>query len=201
MQFLHDLVYVHQVAGIAPAEAQNDWFGPAYWAAFKAEQFVAALGPALAPGQPACRTSPTVGQVGGPGAAERARRQQADREFRRHRPVHHRAVGEPRHGLGPDRGRNLTEDGILFDFKARTVYPAYIPPTSGRSCRRRPTYFGGAKIGELYASVAPDLPPFNQSPYFLDTVEAMVRIVITPVMTDKERAEAALQSCGRRSTG
>ena len=45
MQFVHDLVHEHQIAGIAPADAQNDWFGPAYWAAFKANKFTMLYGP------------------------------------------------------------------------------------------------------------------------------------------------------------
>ena len=44
--------------------------------------------------------------------------------------------------------------------------------------------------------MAPDLPPFNQSPYFNDAVQAMVRIVITPVMTEQEEPEPALQELG-----
>ena len=45
LQFVHDLVHEHQIAGIAPADAQNNWFGPAYWAAFKANKFTMLYGP------------------------------------------------------------------------------------------------------------------------------------------------------------
>ena len=57
-------------------------------------------------------------------------------------------------------------------------------------------YFSGAKIGELYASVAPELPPFNQSPSFNDAVQAMVRVVITPVMNERSEPQPALQELG-----
>jgi len=46
------------------------------------------------------------------------------------------------------------------------------------------------------ASVAPELPPFNQSPSFYDATQAMVRIVITPVMNEKSEPEPALQELG-----
>jgi arabinosaccharide transport system substrate-binding protein len=45
MQFLHDLVYKHKIAAIAPAEADNNWAPPQYMAAFRAEKFIATWGP------------------------------------------------------------------------------------------------------------------------------------------------------------
>ena len=94
------------------------------------------------------------------------------------------------------RRETLSVEGNLFDFKQRTVYPAYIPTYERPELKEPSPYFSGAKIGELYASVAPELPPFNQSPSFNDAVQAMVRIVITPVMTHKAEPEPALQELG-----
>ena len=45
MQFNHDLVYKHEIAALAPAEADNDWAPPQYQASFKAGKFVATWGP------------------------------------------------------------------------------------------------------------------------------------------------------------
>ncbi len=45
LQFLHDMVYESQIAGIAPAVASDNWYPPQYRAAFAAERFVALFGP------------------------------------------------------------------------------------------------------------------------------------------------------------
>jgi len=63
------------------------------------------------------------------------------------------------------------------------------------------TYFSGAEIGQIYASVAGDLPPFNQSPMFYDATEAMIRVVITPVMNDQKEPVAALEELGAEVAG
>jgi hypothetical protein len=47
-------------------------------------------------------------------------------------------------------------------------------------------------VGQIYAEVAPDLPPTYQSPVFPEASEAMEHEVITPVMQDKEDAQTAL---------
>jgi arabinosaccharide transport system substrate-binding protein len=196
MQFLHDLVFKDQVAGIAPADAQNDWFGPAYFAAFKANKFAMLWGPPWhigrlqidipeQSGKWAVQGLPTglgesrpTANFGGTGQCITEQSQNAD--------ICYDLIA----------AGNLSVDGNLFDFKQRTVYPAYIPTYERPELKEPSAYFGGAKIGELYASVAPDLPPFNQSPYFNDAVQAMVRLVITPVMNDREQPEAALQALG-----
>ncbi|MEA2594867.1 MAG: arabinooligosaccharide transport system substrate-binding protein [Thermomicrobiales bacterium] len=192
LQFLHDLVYVHQVAGIAPADAQNDWFGPAYWAAFKANKFAMLWGPPWhigglptnvpdQSGKWAIQKLPTglgeskaTANFGGTG--------QCITEQSEHQDICWDLLA----------AGNLTVEGHLFDFKARTVYPAYIPAYQSPELQEPHPYFGGAKLGELYASVAPDLPPFHQSPYFFDATQEMIRSVITPVMNDKAEPQAGL---------
>lgn len=196
MQFLHDLVYEHQVAGIAPADAQNDWFGPAYWAAFKADKFTMLWGPPWhigglqinvpeQEGKWAAQRLPTglgesrpTANFGGTGQCITEQSQHQDIAFDLI------AAG------------NLTVEGNLYDFHQRTVYPAYIPTYERPELQEPSAYFSGARIGELYASVAPELPPFNQSPSFNDAVQAMVRTVITPVMNDRAEPETALQELG-----
>ncbi len=192
MQFLYDLVYTHQIAGIAPADAQNDWFGPAYWAAFQAEQFTMLWGPPWhlgnlqnsvpdQSGKWAVQKLPTglgdskaTANFGGTGQmiTEQSEKQEIAWDYLK--------------------AGNLTAEGNLNDFTLRTVYPAYIPTYERPELQEPSAYFGGAQIGQVYASVAPELPPFNQSPYFFDATEAMIRTVITPVMTDKAEAEATL---------
>jgi len=196
MQFVHDLVFKHQIAGIAPADAQNDWFGPAYWAAFKANKFSMLYGPPWhigglqvnvpeQEGKWAAQRLPTglgdsrpTANFGGTGQCITEQSQNQD-------------IAYDLIAAG-----NLSVDGNLYDFKQRTVYPSYIPTYERPELKEASPYFSGTKIGELYASVAPELPPFNQSPAFFDATEAMVRIVITPVMTNKSEAQPALQELG-----
>ena len=196
MQFLHDLVYKHQIAGIAPADAQNDWFGPAYWAAFKASKFTMLYGPPWhigglqinvpeQEGKWAAQRLPTglgesrpTANFGGTGQCITEQSQNQD-------------IAYDLIAAG-----NLSVEGNLYDFKQRTVYPAYIPTYERPELQEASPYFSGAKIGELYASVAPELPPFNQSPSFNDAVQAMIRIVITPVMKEKSEPQPALQDLG-----
>ena len=196
MQFVHDLVYEHEIAGIAPADAQNMWFGPAYWAAFKANKFAMLYGPPWhigglqvnvpeQSGKWAAQRLPTglgesrpTANFGGTG--------QCITEQSQHQDIAYDLIA----------AGNLSVDGNLYDFHQRTVYPAYIPTYERPELQEPSPYFSGAKIGELYAEVAPELPPFNQSPSFFDATEAMVRIVITPVMTNRTEAEPALQELG-----
>jgi len=91
---------------------------------------------------------------------------------------------------------NLTTEGVLTDFKIRTIYPSYKPAYDDPALKQPSDFFGGQKIGELYASVASELPPFQQSPVWPEATEAMNRIVITPVMQDKADPKTALTELG-----
>ena len=196
LTFLQNLVYEDQIAIIAPADAQNTWFGPAYWAAVEASQFVAMWGPpwhlgnlqSNVPDQSgnwAVQTVPTglgesrpTANFGGTGQCitEQSQNQEIAWDLLR--------VG------------NLSVEGNLNDFAARTVYPAYIPTYERPELQEPSAYFSGAEIGQIYASVAGELPPFNQSPLFNDATQAMQRIVITPVMNNTKEPEAALAELG-----
>ncbi|CAA9579775.1 MAG: hypothetical protein AVDCRST_MAG49-4655 [uncultured Thermomicrobiales bacterium] len=196
LQFVRDLVHVHGVAGIAPADAQNEWQGPAYYAAFKANKFTMLWGPPWhlgrlisdvpeQAGKWAVQKLPTglgesrpTANFGGTGQCITEQSENQDIAYDL------LAAG------------NLTAEGVLFDFSARTVYPAYIPAYERPELQAPSEYFSGAQLGPLYASVAPELPPFNQSPSFYDATQAMNRIVITPVMNQKAEPEAALQELG-----
>jgi hypothetical protein len=87
---------------------------------------------------------------------------------------------------------NLTTEGVMADFKARTAYPAYKPAYDEPALQKPNEYFGGEKIGELYSELAPELPPFNQSTVWGQATEALVREAITPVMQDNMDAKTAL---------
>jgi len=192
MQFLHDLVYKDKIAGIAPADASNSWTGPAYWAAFKADQFVATWGPpwhlygwinnvpdqkgkwGVQPLPKGLGDGKPTANFGGTGQTITEQSKNADVAW------------------DLIKMSNLTKEGVLFDFKIRTAYPAYKPAYDDPALKAPNDYFGGAKIGDVYTSIAPELPAFRQSPLWPEATEAMNRIVITPVMQDKKDAKTAL---------
>lgn len=192
LQFLHDMVYDSGVAGIAPVIASDDWYPPQYRQAFAAGRFVALFGPpwhlsflptdvkeqaaqwrvqqlpsGLGEGLP-------TANFGGTGQCITTQCQNVDAAYELVRIA------------------NLTTEGVMADFEARTAYPAYRPAYEDPALNEPNDYFGGQKIGQIYSDLAPDLPPFNQSTVWGQATEALVREAITPVMQDKKDAQAAL---------
>lgn len=196
MQFNHDLVYEDQIAGIAPAEANDTWTPPPYWAAFNAEQFIATWGPPWhlgnllinvpdQSGKWTVQALPTglgdsipTANFGGTGQCITEQSQNAEVAW------------------DLIRMSNLTTEGVLADFRLRTAYPAYIPAYEDPALQEPSEYFGGVVIGDLYTQIAPQLPPFQQSPVWPEATEAMNRIVITPVMQNQTDAQTALADLG-----
>jgi arabinooligosaccharide transport system substrate-binding protein len=192
MQFLHDMVYEFGIAGIAPAVANDNWYSPQYRAAFAAEKFVALFGPPWhlsflltdvkdQSGQWSVQPLPSglgeglpTANFGGTGQCITVQCQNVDAAY------------------DLIRIANLTTEGVLADFKARTAYPAYRPAYDDPALNKPNEYFGGQKLGQIYSDLAPELPPFNQSPVWAQATEALNREVITPVMQDKEDAKTAL---------
>jgi arabinosaccharide transport system substrate-binding protein len=192
MQFLHDMVYDLDIAGIAPAVANDNWYPPQYRAAFKAEKFFALFGPPWhlsflltdVPDQSGKWTVqklpsglgdglPTA-NFGGTGQCITTQ------------------TGNPDASYDLIRIANLTTEGVIADFKARTAYPAYKPAYEDPALQKPQEYFGGQKIGQIYSELAPELPTFNQSPVWGQATEALNREVITPVMQDQKDAQSAL---------
>ncbi|HET7270436.1 MAG TPA: extracellular solute-binding protein [Rubrobacter sp.] len=192
MQFLHDLVYKYEIAGLAPAEANNNWAPPQYMAAFRAERFIATWGPPW-------HLSYFIDQV--PDQEGNWTVQELPQGLGDSRPTANfggtgQAIteqsGNPEASWDLIKAANLTKEGVLFDFKARTAYPAYKPAYDDPALAEPSDYFGGVKIGQVYSDIADDLPAFRQSPVWPDTTEALQRDVITPVMNDKTDAKTAL---------
>ena len=192
MEFLHDLVYKHKIAGIAPADASNTWSGPTYWAAFKADQFVSVWGPPWHMG----------GLIGnapdlkGKWAAQALPKGLGDSKPTANFGGTGTMITEQSKNVAVAwdliRMANLTVEGVMGDFKIRTAYPAYKPAYKDPALKAPSEYFGGQVIGEIYEKVAPELTVFRQSPYWPETTEALNSIVITPVMQDKKDAKTAL---------
>ncbi|MDQ6671324.1 MAG: extracellular solute-binding protein [Chloroflexota bacterium] len=192
MQWLQDQVYKEQIAGIAPADAQNMWNGPAYWAAFKAEQFVGTFGPPW--------------HIGGwmtnvPDQAGKWTVQPLPKGLGAGKPsASFGGTGQciPTQSKNQDaawqviKAANFSKEGALTDFKQRTVFPAYKPAYDLPELKAPNAYFSGANFGEIYSTVAPTLVPFRQSPGWPDASDAVNRLVITPVMQNQKDAKSAL---------
>jgi arabinosaccharide transport system substrate-binding protein len=192
LQFLHDMVYDSGIAGIAPVVANDNWYPPQYRAAFRAEKFIALFGPPWhvsflftdvpeQSGKWSVQKLPSglgeglpTANFGGTGQCVTTQSQNVDAAY------------------DLVRISNLTTEGVMADFKARTAYPAYKPAYDEPALQKPNEYFGGEKIGELYSELAPELPPFNQSTVWGQATEALVREAITPVMQDNMDAKTAL---------
>jgi len=192
LQFLHDMVYDSGIAGIAPVVANDNWYPPQYRAAFRAEKFIALFGPPWhvsflftdvpeQSGKWSVQKLPSglgeglpTANFGGTGQCVTTQSQNVDAAY------------------DLVRISNLTTEGVMADFRARTAYPAYKPAYDEPALQKPNKYFGGEKIGELYSELAPELPPFNQSTVWGQATEALVREAITPVMQDKTDAKTAL---------
>jgi arabinosaccharide transport system substrate-binding protein len=192
LQFLHDMVYDSGIAGIAPVVANDNWYPPQYRAAFRAEKFIALFGPPWhvsflftdvpeQSGKWSVQKLPSglgaglpTANFGGTGQCVTTQSQNVDAAY------------------DLVRISNLTTEGVMADFKARTAYPAYKPAYDEPALQKPNEYFGGEKIGELYSELAPELPPFNQSTVWGQATEALVREAITPVMQDKMDAKTTL---------
>lgn len=192
MQFLHDLVYEHQIAGIAPVSGTDPWYPPEYRAAFRAERFVALFGPPWhlamlprdVPDQSGLWTVQELpqgvgegiptGNYGGTGQCITEQSQNQD--------------------LAWDlvRACNLSVQGALADFRTRTVYPSYKPAYEDAELQQPSDYFG-MDLGAIYSSLAPRLIKFNQSPVWAEATNAITREVATPVMQNRAQAAEALR--------
>jgi len=192
LQFLHDLVYKHKVAGIAPADAQNSWTNPAYFAAFKADQFVSTWGPPWHFGGMIANVAEQKGKWTAQALPKGLGDSKPTANFGG---TGTQITEQSKHvDIAWDliRLSNLTVAGVLGDFKIRTAYPAYKPAYKDPLLNAPSEFFGGQKIGELYMQIAPDLTVFRQSPYWPEATDALTNKVITPVMQDKKDPKAAL---------
>lgn len=191
MQFLQDLVHKDKIASVAPSLAGDDWFPPQYRAAFRADRYAAVWGPPWhlsfllndvpeQSGKWAVQKVPSgvgdgnpTANLGGTGMVITSSSKQQDLAFEFIRTA------------------NLTKEGALLDFKGRGAYPAYEPAYDEPALQQPNEYFGDAKLAQLYAELAPELPPFYQAPSFTEAQLAMNRLVITPVMRNQKTPEQA----------
>jgi arabinosaccharide transport system substrate-binding protein len=161
LQFLHDMVYESGIASIAPAVASDNWYPPQYREAFAAERFVALFGPpwhlSFLPtdvkeqsGKWTVQKLPAglgeglpTANFGGTGQCVTTQSQNPDAAY------------------DLVRIANLTTEGVIADFEARTAYPAYRPAYGDPALQEPNEYFGGQKLGQIYSELAPELPPFQ----------------------------------------
>jgi len=59
-------------------------------------------------------------------------------------------------------------------------------------------FFGGQKLGALFAEVAPEVPIYYASPYKTEALDILSKDVITPVMAGEKSAEDALKDAAKK---
>ena len=193
MQFNHDLVYKYKVAEVAPATASNPTSAPDYIAGFKSGRYVAIFGP------------PWLLSY-----LELDVPEQAGKWTMQKLPKSLVGKGEPTANIGGTGmcitnqsknvdlawdliyTQNLTTEGILHGYELRTTYPTYKPAYKTPILEQPSAYFGGIKVGELYASLAPDVQAFVPPLIWPQVSQALISNVITPVMQNKTDARSAL---------
>jgi arabinosaccharide transport system substrate-binding protein len=192
LTWLRDLVHLHGIADIAPADANNNYNGPQYWAAFQANRYAAILGPAWLftgllknvpdqAGKWRMQTLPTglgasrpTAFAGGTGQAVTAQSRNVEACW------------------DIVRLTNFSLDSSRFEYEQRGVFPTYKPALAESWLQAPTAYYGGQNIGALYQKVADQIPPWRTSPQLYKGVDAIVRLAITPVLNDRAEPAAAL---------
>jgi ABC-type glycerol-3-phosphate transport system substrate-binding protein len=59
----------------------------------------------------------------------------------------------------------LRVDAVVKRYQAINLYPAFVPAWSDKRMREPAPFFGGQRIGELYADIGDEVPPQYQNPY------------------------------------
>jgi arabinosaccharide transport system substrate-binding protein len=192
LTWLRDLVHKEKIADIAPATAANNYNGPEYWAAFKAEKYAAIFGPAWLftglvknvpqqAGKWRMQTLPTGLGAGRPTAFAGGTGQCITSQSK------HADVAWDIIKL-----TNFSSDSSKFEFTNRGVFPTYKPAFQEAWLKAPSQFFGGQRIGDIYAEVAEKIPAWSTSPKLYKGVDAIVRLAITPVMNARKDAAPAL---------
>ncbi|MCW2716862.1 ABC transporter substrate-binding protein [Pseudonocardia sp.] len=193
LTWLRDLVHAHGIADIAPADANNIYNGPQYWAAFQANRYAAIFGPAWLftgllknvpdqAGKWRMQNLPTglgaslpTAFAGGTGQAVTAQSRNVDACW------------------DIVRLTNFSLDSSRFEYDQRGVLPTYKPALAQPWLQEPTAYYGGQNIGAVYSKIADQIPPWNTSPQLYKGVDAIVRLAITPVLNNRADPASALR--------
>jgi arabinosaccharide transport system substrate-binding protein len=176
LTWLRDLVHLHGIADIAPADANNNYNGPQYWFTGLLKNVPDQAGKwrmqTLPTGLGASR--PTA-FAGGTGQAVTAQSRNVEACW------------------DIVRLTNFSLDSSRFEYEQRGVFPTYKPALAESWLQAPTAYYGGQNIGALYEQVADQIPPWRTSPQLYKGVDAIVRLAITPVLNDRAEPAAALR--------
>lgn len=87
---------------------------------------------------------------------------------------------------------NLTVDGQITGFDLENLYPTYKPAWEDERLFREDDYFNMQKPGEILQQIADEMPLPSTSVLWHEVDEALTRLAISPVMTDKISPEDGL---------
>lgn len=87
-----------------------------------------------------------------------------------------------------------TLDGQVERYLLVDYFPTYKPAWKDpRVLGVTNKFYGGEKIGTLYANLAPGLPPFNTNPWLNEAAAKLLSEAWTPVMTGKKTISQGLK--------
>lgn len=87
---------------------------------------------------------------------------------------------------------NLTAEGQMAGFVLQNLYPTYKPAWQDERLTQPDEYFNNQKPGEILKQIADDMPLPSTSVLWPQVNDALDRLAISPVMTDKMSAADAL---------
>lgn len=87
---------------------------------------------------------------------------------------------------------NLTNESVLQGFGMMNLFPTWKPAWEDERMQFADPYFDNQKPAEFITAVAPEMPPLNNSPYWPEVTDAFNRLVVTPVMQDKQSVDDAM---------
>jgi arabinosaccharide transport system substrate-binding protein len=86
----------------------------------------------------------------------------------------------------------LTTEGQIAGFVLENLYPTYKPAWEDKRLFAEDEYFNKQKPGEMLRDIAGKMPLPSTSALWPKVNDALTRVAISPVMTDKMKVEDAL---------
>jgi arabinosaccharide transport system substrate-binding protein len=77
---------------------------------------------------------------------------------------------------------HTTPQALLYDFDERQVWPTFKPALDDPRLSQPLEFFDNQKVGELIKEVSPEINTWYNSPYWPETVDATIRVGLSPTI-------------------
>ncbi|HEV8636553.1 MAG TPA: extracellular solute-binding protein [Chloroflexota bacterium] len=184
LAMMHEMLHKEKSAIVAPVTGDNTWSPPIYWAAFKDNKIASTIGAPWHNGNLGRETAI------GPSQSGKWRLQRLPKGFGANLMTATHggtSLSIPLKAKNPDEAWQVIEfthltKAVLQDFDERGVMVTYKPALAEEKVRKAWEYYGGQKIGEIYAELAQDMPRITQSPWAPEIYKALTDMAITPIL-------------------